>query len=154
MGTSSRQQVWGQEKRGAIFSCGNYPWSFSENERDLSKRRYLGRFCWWSVLLTFVWKMFFLFLYSQKMFPQGLLFLVLSLLELASLCLLSFVVAVAAGKVPHLLFLWCAFPLWLFLRSPFCLWYESSFTTMCQSVDFFLLFCCLGFAVIPNLENT
>lgn len=44
-------------------------------------------------------------------------------------------------------------PLWLFLRSSLCLWYESSFTTTCPSVGFFLS-PCLGLVAIPNLENS
>lgn len=97
--------------------------------------------------------MFFLFLYSPKMFPQGLLSLILSLPERVSLYLSAFIIALGEASVPQLLFLWSTFPLWLYLRSSLCLWHESSRTTMCQSVDCFLL-SCLGFVVIPNLENS
>ena len=84
MGMSSRQGVWVQEKPGDLLLLGKWPKMLLKTSavtedslrmrRGPLKRKFLGRFCWWSILLTFVWKVFFLFLYSEKKISQGLQF--------------------------------------------------------------------------------
>ena len=75
---------------------------FSENEEGSlrDKRRFFKKVLLVVISPDICLKVFFLFLYSQKMFSQGRLFSILSLLELASLLFLAPVVAAEGLKCP------------------------------------------------------
>lgn len=161
MGTSRRWVVWGEE---TIF-CRNHSWCFSGpvlwrrsvlwERGGISQRQEKIK----KVLLVVIspdicLKVFFLSLYSQKMFSQGGPFLILSLLELAFLLFLAPVVATEELKCPSAVvpMIWvsslavfntCSLPL---------VWKQFHYSSV--SICGFLPIILLGFVAIPNLENS